>query len=299
MVKEVLDSPNYAQYHGTNGVLSVDEFSSTNYSQFLETVVKDGFKELGLDYFLDKNGIDHTGLFQIYGTLLNGSRCNTAKAFLKTAQDRRNLKIAKHSFVNRILIHKNNKTAYGIEVTNSQGETINLFAVKEVIVSAGTINSPQLLMLSGIGPKEHLSTLGIETIQNLRVGKNLQDHLMMRGIVFSITDDGQPQDAVDNVYQFLAHSNGNLGGTGVLRTIGFITSFPDVYSDIGIYFAPIQKKKATDAVYILSKPAGYRDELVNYLTDVVANNSIQFVWPSLLRPKSRGELLLKLSLIPI
>ena len=110
------------------------------------------------------------------GTIRDGSRCSTAKAFLRLARMRKNLHVAMEAYVTKILIEPSSKKAYGVEFVRN-GKTLRVRANKEVIVSGGTINSPQLLMLSGIGPKEHLKEHDIPVIQNLRVGHNLQDHI--------------------------------------------------------------------------------------------------------------------------
>lgn len=79
------------------------------------------------------------------------------------------------SQVTRIIISSRTKKAIGVEF-EKDGKTRKVFAGKEVILSAGSVNSPQLLMLSGIGPKDHLQYHGIPVIQDLPVGQNLQDH---------------------------------------------------------------------------------------------------------------------------
>ena len=95
-------------------------------------------------------------------------RCSTAKSFLRPARLRPNLHIAMHSHVTRVLINPKTKIAYGVEF--SRDEKINIVrARKEVILSAGSINSPQILMLSGIGPKSDLLKLSIPVIQDLKV----------------------------------------------------------------------------------------------------------------------------------
>jgi len=86
------------------------------------------------------------------------------------------------SQVTRIIIDPQTKKTVGVEFIK-KGKTRLVFAKKEVILSAGPINSPQLLMLSGIGPEDHLKNLGVPVIQNLPVGQNLQDHYGTIGIL--------------------------------------------------------------------------------------------------------------------
>lgn len=133
----------------------------------------------------DPNGESLLGFSQTQATLRRGRRCSAAKAFLRPVQHRPNLFISMHSRVTRILIDPKTKTAYGVEFLKRK-KRFQVFARREVILSAGPIASPQLLMLSGIGPAEHLAELGIPVIQDLRVGYNLQDHSVVNGLDFQV-----------------------------------------------------------------------------------------------------------------
>ena len=108
-------------------------------------------------------------------TVKDGKRWGTGKAYMQEVYKRKNVDIFLKSQVQKIIIK--NKTAKGIEITNKNRKE-EIFADREVIISCGSINSPQLLMLSGIGNASELQKLNIEVIHNLPgVGKNLQDHL--------------------------------------------------------------------------------------------------------------------------
>ena len=107
------------------------------------------------------------------GTIRRGSRCSTAKAFLRPVRKRKNLHIAMHAHVLQIMIDPETYQAYGVKFSR-KGKIYVIRATKEVILSAGSVNSPQVLMLSGVGPAEHLNQLGIPVVANLRVGDNLQ-----------------------------------------------------------------------------------------------------------------------------
>ena len=108
-------------------------------------------------------------------TINKGERASVSKHYLSPAKNRKNLTIFTDSFVERILF--DGKKAIGIEV-KIKNKVEKVYVDKEVILSGGSINSPQLLLLSGIGPAEHLKEKGIEVTHNLKgVGRNLQDHL--------------------------------------------------------------------------------------------------------------------------
>jgi choline dehydrogenase-like flavoprotein len=108
-----------------------------------------------------------------------------AKAFLRPARNRANLHIAMLAHVHRVLIDDSNR-AYGV-VFERNRRLQRIVARKEVIMSAGAIGSPQLLMLSGIGPASDLSALGIAVKKDLPgIGQNLQDHISGRGMVYLV-----------------------------------------------------------------------------------------------------------------
>ncbi|XP_043257477.1 glucose dehydrogenase [FAD, quinone]-like isoform X2 [Colletes gigas] len=169
-VNELQNSP----YHQTGGDLTVEFFRYR--TPITDYMVKAG-TEIGYD-IVDYNGPEQTGFSFLYATVRNGLRCSTAKAFLRSASKRKNLHVSIHSFVEKILVRTDgkSKTAYGVRF-RVDGRLFEVKANREVILSAGAVQSPQLLMLSGIGPKDHLTEMGIPVVHDSPgVGKNLQDH---------------------------------------------------------------------------------------------------------------------------
>ena len=125
---------------------------------------------------VDYNGEDQDGFNEIQMMVRNDVRSGVAMEHLGNTANRTNLYIATRSFVTKIEI--DNKRATGVYVIRNGRKSL-IKARKEVILSAGAVNSPQLLLLSGIGPEEHLNELGIEVKADLPVGKDLQDHLIV------------------------------------------------------------------------------------------------------------------------
>ncbi|KAF7277397.1 hypothetical protein GWI33_007801, partial [Rhynchophorus ferrugineus] len=157
-------------FHGNSGYLNVEHPGYQ--SPFVKLFIQAG-KELGYKNN-DPNGRDGLGFSRVQATMKNGLRCSAGKAFLKSVRYRNNLKISIRSRVTKILIDPQTKMAYGVQfIKNMKKYTVR--ARKEVILSGGTINSAQLLMLSGVGPREHLESLGIKVISDLPVGYNFQD----------------------------------------------------------------------------------------------------------------------------
>lgn len=142
---------------------------------WLEAAVNKGYKWTD-DY--NQESQEGVGYFQM--TMADGLRCSAAKAYLSPLKGNKNIEICTNVQTTKILIEK--KAAIGVEVIMG-GERKRIKARKEVILCAGTIGSPQLLMLSGLGDQKELSKHGIEPLVHLPgVGKNLQDHLQARPV---------------------------------------------------------------------------------------------------------------------
>ncbi|MDC3211938.1 GMC family oxidoreductase N-terminal domain-containing protein [Pseudoalteromonas distincta] len=173
------------ELHGTKGPLHVQELSNpSNVNQYFLNACA----EQGINLSDDINGREQSGARLSQVTQHNGERCSAAKAYLTPHLNRPNLTVLTHSHVNKINII--NKIAQGVQIERNK-EVINLRAKKEVILSAGAINSPQILMLSGIGPKEQLSAHNIKVQHVLKgVGANLQDHLTVVPLYKSKTNKG-------------------------------------------------------------------------------------------------------------
>ncbi|XP_029171438.1 glucose dehydrogenase [FAD, quinone]-like [Nylanderia fulva] len=171
------------RYHGYNGYLDV---TIPPYSTPLkESFLKAG-QELGYD-LVDYNSDRLIGFSGVQSTLRNGRRVSAGKAFLRPIRDRPNFYLSKFATVTKIVINPKTKTAVGVEFIKNH-RTYFVSATKEIILCAGALNSPQLLMLSGIGPKDHLSSLGIHVIEDLPVGFNLQDHVSMSALTFLVNE---------------------------------------------------------------------------------------------------------------
>ncbi|RTM08838.1 MAG: alanine-phosphoribitol ligase [Hyphomicrobiales bacterium] len=161
-----------APYHGTEGPLSV---SDQRHTHPLTKAFTRACQEFGMPFNGDFNGKDQAGagLYQI--TNRNGRRCSAAVAYLARARKRSNLTVRTACAVRRIVIERGR--AVGVEYLDG-GRGVTERADQAVILSAGAINSPKILMLSGIGPADHLTSHGIKPAFDLPgVGKNLHDHL--------------------------------------------------------------------------------------------------------------------------
>ena len=159
-------------YHGDSGPLNIKRGRAT--SSLMEAFLK-ATQEAGYPHTEDMNGYQQEGFGPMDRTTLNGVRHSTARAYLHPISNRSNLKISTYSEATRLLIDKNR--VFGVQY-NRSGEMNEVRVNKEVVLCGGPINNPKLLMLSGIGPADHLEAAGIRPVHDLAgVGQNLQDHL--------------------------------------------------------------------------------------------------------------------------
>ena len=161
------------EFHGYEGPLHVKK-SDREDDLLLEKFIEAG-QQAGFPYTRDFNGKEQEGVSRYEHTIKDGQRCSSARAYLHPVLTRKNLFTMTDLIVDKILVEGNK--AVGISVM--EGNTPKqINARREVILSAGAINSPQILLRSGIGPSEDLKALGIDVAQDLPgVGKNLQDHV--------------------------------------------------------------------------------------------------------------------------
>jgi len=160
------------EYHGQNGPLNVAQLSSPG-------AVNEAFFEAGrqnqMPFTDDFNGAQQEGLGMYEVTHKNGERWNTARAFLDDHMHRPNLTVITRAMAQKVIVKNNRATGVDVKV---KGKPRTLSAKRDVILSGGAFGSPQLLLLSGIGPKDKLEPHGITQVHDLPgVGENLQDHI--------------------------------------------------------------------------------------------------------------------------
>ena len=186
----------------------------------------------------DLNGKTQTGFAVPQTTTRRGARCSTAKAFLGGLKDRDNLHVVTFALATKVLFD-HQKRAVAVQFERFGLE--HVVGVKhEVILSAGSVNSPQLLMLSGIGPKDHLRALGIPVVSALPVGQNLQDHVYPGGLHYVVENGAEDLSYMQrkiqkpkNFVKYLARGRGPLASTGGLEGLGFIrTKFANKSLDL-------------------------------------------------------------------
>ncbi|XP_065211005.1 glucose dehydrogenase [FAD, quinone]-like [Planococcus citri] len=215
-------------YHGRGGPLTVSTLHAVDP---VVPVFLQAFAETNLTYVPDLNGDFRAGFGFPDSTTRDGRRCSTFKAYTPLAKSRKNFFFARNVFVRKVIIEEKTKTATGVEVSLANGKTCSINVLKEVILSTGTIASPQLLMLSGIGPKPHLESLGIPVIADLPVGQNYHDHPGFMGMI--LTDrinrsTAQIQaESIKMINDFKDLTEQKLGTIGLSTPQAFINTLND------------------------------------------------------------------------
>jgi choline dehydrogenase len=227
------------EYHGAEGLLATQRGLLTN--PLHDAWLAAGC-EAGYPISADMNGFQQEGLGRMDMTVGGGRRCSAANGYLRPAMSRSNLTVRTHALATRILFER--RRATGVRYRHGDSDRV-VRARREVILSGGPINSPQLLKLSGVGPAAELADHGITLVHDLPgVGENLQDHLEF---YFQVASK-EPITLFSHMTPFrkaligarwILAKNG-LGSTNHFETGGFIRSRAGVqYPDIQFHFLPM------------------------------------------------------------
>nr|CAH7767732.1 unnamed protein product [Callosobruchus chinensis] len=274
------EAPINKRYHSTGGPWNVEQKPTAS---ILTSKFYEANKELGYNV-TDYNSPNVIGISSYQYNTKGGHRHDTGTSFVLSAINRNNLEVLTRSFAFKIEID-DDKVARGVLFTRN-GVIYRAKANKEVILSAGALNSPQILMHSGVGPKEDLAALNISVIQDLPVGDNLQDHPYLFGMLFSHNASISNEPLAKRLEDF-------LHGTGTLTT-GFATQ------TLGFYHTPDHDSGVPDLEIVLeSVPKAKISKRTWYWSDktydaMFGNNTrvMQF-FVSLMHPSSAGSVRLR------
>ena len=261
-----------SEYHGVNGPLNVADSRAKPaiHDDFLQSAHEAGFA-LSDDF----NGENQEGIGYYQVTQKNGRRCSAAKAFLTPNLNRKNLTVITNALVQKLIVEDKKISGVHYKV---KGQCHYAFANKEVLLSAGAFNSPQILMLSGIGPKDELAKHDIPLEHELNgVGKNLQDHVDILTVVRHQKTEllaFRPKAGwwfLKELFKYFGNKTGMLTSV-VAESGGFIKSHPSL---------------ATPDLQLNFIPAAMDDHGRN--TKMLFNYGIA-LHACLLRPQSRGQI---------
>lgn len=278
------------KYHNKGGPMSVED---PQYKTKLTETFLNAGKELG-HKIVDYNGHDQLGFGIAQITTRHGKRESTASAFLEPAVKRKNLKVLPLSQVTKIHIGEHTNEIKGVEYV--QGGKLHISkAKKEVILSAGPIASPQLLMLSGIGPKEDLEKLEIPCKKDLPVGKNLQDHLTFMGLDYLVNETETENSSHDILKKWITEGKGKLASPGGIEGIAYIKTKVSKevkdYPDIELVVA--NRLITKDSGEIIQKVTAISEDMYHSQFEPLEGHLIWSIFPLLMHPKSVGQITLK------
>lgn len=200
--------------------------------------------------------------------------------------------------VTRILIHNVTKKAIGVEFVSNR-KVYRVFVRKEVIISGGAINSPQLLMLSGIGPEEHLEDHKIPLVKNLPVGENLMDHVALGSLFVTINETyslivNTLLNDPNNINDYLVNNQGPFTVPGATEALAFIDLeqpyFIDGYPNLELLLASQQYSSYLEYIKSIYN---FKTDIINKVFKSNKNKHGFTVYPMIMRPKSKGRIWLR------
>ncbi|XP_029680093.1 glucose dehydrogenase [FAD, quinone]-like [Formica exsecta] len=278
-----------SSYHNENGYLCVERVP---YHTKLATAYLEAGKELGYE-IVDYNGQDQIGFSYLQVNMDHGTRYSAAKAYLQL--NRSNLEIITGARVVKVLINAD-KRAYGVEYVKYNVRK-KVICSKEVLLSAGTIDSAKLLMLSGIGPRDHLEELNIPVIQDSKVGYNMYEHVGFLGLTFMVNRSvSLLQNKLLNPSVFLEyvlHKEGLMTIPGGAEALAFIRTkyAPDEKPDVELLF--VSGSLHSDNGKVVRKALRISDNVYNTVFKPIENQEAWSIWPIIQYPRSVGRVTLK------
>lgn len=241
----------------------------------------------GIAYSYNLDDYKGEGFTYQLATMANGRRMSTAKTYIASAKHRTNLKVIKEAHVKKINVK--NKQAQSVTFIYKNSDEVTVKARKEIILSAGALNTPQLLLLSGVGPKHHLKQLNIPLKQELPVGYNLQDHIIVP--MYFKLNNSQRKKIKSNKYQdeedllnYIYYRNGPLSSPkeSLAALISTNTLSNNSFPDIALFYS-----KTTKASISLGLKDGIGPLNIKETDDILK------ILVLLIHPLSRGYVELK------
>lgn len=316
-----IGTPGFEQFHGTTGPLQVNAF---NNAEPFKQLLFDAAAELGYKKLDDINANEFIGIGTAPGTVANGVRYNAAKAYLSPAKDRANLHVIKYAHVTKINIDNTTGQVTGVDFAINRTHALTAVSTKEVIVSAGSIGTPHLLQLSGIGPDKYFRRLNMTTVRDLHAGWSLQNHISVPVFLkFNVTpsvtpvegtpvenaeaspveaqaaqaadaDVPPPAGTTDQLYNYITQRKGVFSEQSVFDVVGFFNTvnLTDAYPNVGTHYAVF---KRDDNVIIgeYLKHLGLNETVSQSIIDANKEADIAVVFVTNLNPVAMGKVRLR------
>ncbi|XP_047346246.1 glucose dehydrogenase [FAD, quinone]-like [Vespa velutina] len=264
-----------------NGPVKIQHYSHRPafVSSLLESASELGYRTSGLKEFTQ------TGFMVAPMTVEKGLRASTPKAYLRPVYNRNNLRVLTNARVLRVLINDYDMKAYGVELVDKKGQRRVIKCNKEVILTAGAMGSPQLLLNSGIGPREELNKFGIRTYKDLPVGQYFINHVSI-AVPMTIKDISVETMTMQSVNEFLETRTGDLASTGLTQVTAFLESNYTIpgLPDLQVFF---------DGFSSYCPKTGMPNECTDGVKEPCPNRRKIVARPTVVIPESRGTVELR------
>lgn len=271
-------------------IISTPNYRTKIVDNFLEASIAGGLP------LVDYNGASQMGVNYAQASIKDGKRHSAVNAYLDPIKDRLNLHVMINSLVSKVIIDPVTSTAQGVQFTH-QDRQYQIFSKKEVILSAGPVMSPQLLMLSGIGPKEDLTKFNIPVLKDLPVGRKYLDHTSSSGYFFMINTTGQNLNletmTEEDARLIVGLGTGRLTIPATVEALSFINNgVRNVSSDnpeVELLFSPSKNEVGFDDF------TGLRRDLYDALYKPIEDPSIEVFSIAILDlyPEAKGTIKLR------
>lgn len=277
-------------YHGDQGGLSVEDvqYRSKLVKNYMKATKQAGYPTI------DYNGETQMGAGYLQSNTFKGLRHSAATAFLAPIRHRQNLHIATNTRVVKIHIDPNTKTAFGVDIHRNK-QLYSIRSRKEVILSAGTFGSAQLLMLSGVGPAHHLQSVGIPVLKDLPVGETMYDHLSFGGPTFVVNTTRESlstRTLTIHDYKQLLRGTGKLVIPGGVEALTFLkypySTDPDDMPDMELVF--VSGSLASDEGTGSRQGMRLRRDFYDRVYKPLEDTDVWSVYVMQFRPKSIGKM---------
>lgn len=274
------------QYHNATGPVQISSPVPSPQDQGIIQALKD----YGVKWIADVNADETLGYFGFQTTAADGIRSSTAQAFLTSNMNRTNMHVIKNAYVNKVVLDENN-VARGVEFTINGTHQMTVNVSKEVIVSAGTIQSPTLLMRSGVGPKEILEEHNIPSKVDLAVGEHLMDHVSTF-IVFKSdipSPVAPPTAQLSAWYEYLTERSGELSQTFLIGGLIDTTNGTSGLADMQFDMVTLPKGSPNATIEAIAKIAEFESQN-ELMIEINQNHVITYILTNAIKTKSIGSI---------
>lgn len=277
------------EYHGTEGYQDVSRYRSDDPDI---PVLEKGFEQMALPYREDFNLGESIGYGSSDSTTAHGIRVSTARGYLSPITLRPNFYFARRVLVRKVLIADDNKKpflrAIGVEITAPNGETCTVSSKIEVVLSLGPIRSPHILLLSGIGPGQHLKAMGIPVRADLPIGRGFKDHASYDGNILTRPADDTTSSSPDGKTSSSKLLNEGIATHGIGQVNALFSSNAGaIGNNLQIQLSKVPKGTLTVNSSAYAK-LGMKEDVAKLYAKMNENSDLLILRLVLVDVKSRG-----------